>query len=217
MWLGSDMVQQFLRTIAILILCIHAWLGYHNLYGDAILVASWATYSNVLWSWRLDCLPILFRHVARMVASLFRRQDPSIVSNGFAVARIELGKPIDLQLAFCLTLIALCFEIACSLLNMEPSLFWATVYGSWAIIVLEPWLFLNHPGSWAIIVLEPFLNRPWLFLNLQVLEPCLIEVLFLSQYLKYQGPGWCSRYIYIYIYMCIYIYKYIYIYIYLYI
>jgi hypothetical protein len=29
---------------------------------------------------------------------------------------------IDLQLAFCLTLIALCFEIACSLLKMEPSL-----------------------------------------------------------------------------------------------
>ena len=43
--------------------------------------------------------------------------------HGFAVARIELGKPIGLQLAVCLTLIALCFEIACSLLNMEPSLF----------------------------------------------------------------------------------------------
>ena len=43
--------------------------------------------------------------------------------HGFAVARIELDKPIDLQLACCLTLIALCFEIACSLLNMEPSLF----------------------------------------------------------------------------------------------
>jgi len=43
--------------------------------------------------------------------------------HGFAVARIELGKPIDLELAFCLTLIALCFEIACSLLKMEPSLF----------------------------------------------------------------------------------------------
>jgi hypothetical protein len=42
---------------------------------------------------------------------------------GFAVARIELGKPIDLQLAFCLSVSALCFEIACSLLNMEPSLF----------------------------------------------------------------------------------------------
>jgi hypothetical protein len=27
--------------------------------------------------------------------------------HGFAIARIELGKPIDLELAFCLTLIAL--------------------------------------------------------------------------------------------------------------
>jgi hypothetical protein len=33
----------------------------------------------------------------------------------------SLGKPIDLELAFCLTLIALCFEIAFSLLKMEPS------------------------------------------------------------------------------------------------
>jgi hypothetical protein len=43
--------------------------------------------------------------------------------HGFAVARIELGKPIDLELAFCLTLIALCFEIACGLLKMGSSLF----------------------------------------------------------------------------------------------
>ena len=43
--------------------------------------------------------------------------------HGFAVARIELGNPIDLELAFCLTLIALWFEIACGLLKMGSSLF----------------------------------------------------------------------------------------------
>ena len=157
MWRGSDMAQQFLQTIAILSLCTHAWLGYHNLYGDAILVASWATYSYALWSWRLDCLTILFRHVARMVASLFRRQDPSIVSMGLPSLVSSWANPLTFNLHFAWQ------WLHC--VSRSPAVCWTWSHhcSEPPYMDLGPSLFLSHDCSWTILVLEPslFLSHSW--------------------------------------------------------
>ena len=76
--------------------------------------------SNMLPEWLLLCF-----------AGKVHRLHQSVTLSSVCHRSYRAGQThIDLQLAFCLTSIAVCFEIACSLLNMEPSLFWATVYDS---------------------------------------------------------------------------------------